>query len=213
MKFLYTSFFSLVCFFSIPSFAQFDVNNLSVELGYGYTGAVGPYSTIFNSNFSGMRHYDLGIRYMFSETIGAKVFYKVDSFVNDPGGKIGITYNTIGGSFVYNVGKEFGLTYFTRDRIGLLTHLDGGVSFSRVIDTRIIEKVGIVGLGITPMCTLSDKLVLYSDFTYNWNLKQHYGFDGMLLNADYTPEPGSFYNFSIGLIYYIGENKYHNDWY
>ena len=174
---------------------------------------MGPYSPVFNSNFSGMRHYDLGIRYMFTEKIGAKVFYKVDSFVNDPGGKIGITYNTIGGSFVYNVGKEFGLTYFTRDRIGVLTHLDGGVSFSRVIDTRIIEKVGIVGLGVTPMCTLSNKFALYGDFTYNWNLKQHYGFDGMLLNADYTPEPGSFYNFSIGLIYYIGEHQYHADWY
>lgn len=46
----------MVCFFSTPSFAQFDVNNLSVELGYGYTGAVGPYSPVFNSNFSGMRH-------------------------------------------------------------------------------------------------------------------------------------------------------------
>lgn len=198
---------------AMPLFSQFSVNNMSFEVGYGYNGAIKPYNKAYNSNFSGMNHFNLGLRYMFSEKIGAKVFYKVDKFVNDPGGSVGITYNTVGTSFVYNLGKELGLTYLTRDQFGIVTHLDGGVSFARVIDTRIIEKVGIVGLGVTPMCALSNKFALYGDFTYNWNLKQHYGFDGMLLNADYTPEPGSFYNFSIGLIYYIGEHQYHADWY
>ena len=34
-------------------FAQLDVNNISLEVGYGYNGAIGPYNKNYNSNFSG----------------------------------------------------------------------------------------------------------------------------------------------------------------
>lgn len=213
MKLLQKGIVIFALFFTSHIVGQFNVNNLSLEFGYGYSGAIAPYNKIFKSDFSGMRHFDVGIRYMFSEKIGTKIFYKVDTFVNDPGGKIGIIYNTIGSSFVYNIGKQLGLTYITRDQLGILTHLDGGVSFANIINTNKVEKVGVVGLGITPMVSLSNKFSIYTDFTYNWNIKQHYGFDGLLLNDDYTPEAGSFYNFSLGLIFYIGENKYHSDWY
>jgi len=56
-------------------------------------------------------------------------------------------------------------------------------------------------------------LALTADFTHNITMDQNYGFDGILLNKDKSPENGSYYNFSVGLIYYLGENKYHSDWY
>ena len=194
-------------------FAQLDVNNISLEVGYGYNGAIGPYNKNYNSNFSGMNHFDVGIRYMFTEKLGAKVFYKLDHFVNDPGGELGVTYMTVGASGVYNVGKELGLGYLTRDKLGLNAHIDVGVAFAHLIGQNKYEKVGIIGFGIAPMYKISNKFAVQADFTYNYSLKQHYGFDGILLNENYDPEPGSFYNFSVGLIYYIGENKYHSDWY
>ena len=75
------------------------------------------------------------------------------------------------------------------------------------------EKIGVVGIGLTPMYNISNNFALTADFTHNFTMKQHYGFDGILLNKDYTPQSGGYYNFSIGLIYYLGENKYHSDWY
>jgi hypothetical protein len=51
---------------------------MSLEAGYGYTGAIEPYYKGFKSNFSGMNHFNVGIRYMFTEKIGAKVSYKFD---------------------------------------------------------------------------------------------------------------------------------------
>lgn len=150
---------------------------------------------------------------MFTDKIGAKVFYKIDHFVNDPGGKIGVTYMTIGGSGVYNLGNEIGLNYWTRDLITVATHLDAGVTFAYLIGQNQYERVGILGVGITPMVKLSNKIALMADATYNYTLKQHYGFDGVLLDPQYKPEPGSFYNLSFGLIFYIGENRYHSDWY
>lgn len=213
MKLFKTSLVATFLFFSTTVFAQFDLNNVSVEVGYGYNGAIGPYNKVFNSNFSGMNHFDVGIRYMFTEKLGAKVFYKLDHFVNDPGGELGVTYMTVGASGVYNVGKELGLGYLTRDKLGLNAHIDGGVAFAHLIGQNKYEKVGIIGFGIAPMYKISNKFAVQADFTYNYSLKQHYGFDGILLNENYDPEPGSFYNFSVGLIYYIGENKYHSDWY
>ena len=204
-------FFFLVMTSSL--FAQFNVNNLSLEAGYGYTGAIWPYQKLYKSNFSGFNHYNVGIRYMFNEKFGAKATYKVDHFVNDPGGKVGITYSAIGLSGIYNVGKQLGLTYLTRDKLGINAHVDAGVAFGYVIEQNKPERIGVVGIGLTPMFNISNNFALTADFTHNFTMKQHYGFDGALLSKDYTPESGSYYNFSFGIIYYLGENKYHSDWY
>jgi OOP family OmpA-OmpF porin len=63
------------------------------------------------------------------------------------------------------------------------------------------------------MYAVSNKIALKADLTYNRTFKQHYGFDGGLLDPNFKAENGSFYNFSVGLIFYIGENKHHSDWY
>lgn len=203
----------LLFFCTMPIFSQFNVNNMSLEAGYGYTGAIDPYFRGFKSNFSGMNHFNVGIRYMFTEKIGAKVSYKLDHFVNDPGGDVGITYNALSVSGIYNIGKQFGLTYLTRDRLGVNAHVDAGVAFAYMIGQNEYEKVGVIGIGITPMYNISNKFALTADFTHNLTMKQHYGFDGLLLDPEYKPQSGSFYNFSFGIIYYLGENRYHSDWY
>jgi hypothetical protein len=200
--------------FSNIIFSQLNMNNMSVELNYGYNGAIQPYNKQFKSNFSGFNHFEVGIRYMFSEHLGAKIIYKSDKFVNDPGGNIGIQYNSLGAGVVYNIGKKIGLTYLTRDNLGLLFHLEGSVGFANsLIQQYESEKTKIIGIGITPQYRINNKIAITTDFTYNINLKQLYGFDGFPINTTKISETGSFYNLSIGLIYYIGENKYHSDWY
>lgn len=100
---------------------------------------------------------------MFSEKIGVKLFYKVDKFVNDSVGCVGILYNAIGPSFVYNSGKEIRLTYLTRYLFGIATYLGQCVSFVHDIDTRIIEKVGVLEFGITKMYNISKKIATTAD--------------------------------------------------
>lgn len=194
--------------------AQFNRNNMSVELNYGYNGAIQPYNKQFKTNFSGFNHFEVGLRYMFSEHLGTKIIFKSDKFVNDPGGNIGIQYNSLGAGLVYNAGKKLGLTYLTRDNLGLLVHLEGSIGFANSLQQQFeSEKTQIIGFGITPQYRINNKFAIVSDFTYNINLKQLYGFDGFPINTNKVSESGSFYNISIGLIYYIGENKYHSDWY
>jgi OOP family OmpA-OmpF porin len=115
---------------------------------------------------------------------------------------------------VYNIGKEFGLTYLTRDRFGVNAHIDAGVAFAYLIGKNEYEQVKVVGIGITPMYNISNKIALTADFTHNFTSDQNYGFDGQLVDPiNKKPDSGSFYNFSFGIIFYLGENRYHSDWY
>lgn len=194
-------------------FGQPDLNKVSIESSLVYLGAISPYNKGFKSNFSGLNHFDIGLRYMFTETLGAKASYKFDHFVNDPGGDLGIKYNTLSIGAVYNIGKQFGLTYLTRDRLGLLVNFDGGVAFAKGIDQYESEKIGIIGLGITPIYYISKRVALSASYIHNFTMKQHYGFDGFLLDPTFKDAKGSFYNFTFGIVYYLGENRYHSDWY
>ena len=95
-----------------------------------------------------------------------------------------------------------------------MVHLEGSIGFANSLQQQFeSEKTQIIGFGITPQYRINNKFAIVSDFTYNINLKQLYGFDGFPINTNKVSESGSFYNISIGLIYYIGENKYHSDWY
>jgi OOP family OmpA-OmpF porin len=160
-----------------------------------------------------LKHYDLGLRYAFSEKVGAKIWYKSDKFVNSENEKEGVNYMTMGLSGFYNLGKELGINFATRETLGLHAHLDAGVGFVDLFNRYDYERIGLLGLGLTPICKISNKIALSGDFTYNITVKQHYGFDGILLNESYEPTSGNFFNFSMGLIFYLGENKHHMDWY
>jgi hypothetical protein len=63
------------------------------------------------------------------------------------------------------------------------------------------------------MYNISNKFAIIADYTHNITMSQHYGFDGQQIGANKKSTSGSFYNFSFGFIYYLGENRYHSDWY
>lgn len=194
--------------------AQTILNKFSVEGGLGYSGAMQPYLTRYNSNFSGFTHFDLSVRFMLNEYYGIKVSFGSDRFANDPGGKIGTNLQRLSVEGVLNVGKLFDLTYRTRDNFGLLAHAGVGFAKFKPFLASKAERVGPVSFGITPQYRLSDKIALYSDFTLFANLKQHYRFDGSFIQEPYkTPTTGYYYNFTLGVILYLGEGKYHSDWY
>jgi OOP family OmpA-OmpF porin len=214
MKFFYFTTLLLVLLNPKLNYSQTNLNSSSFEIGYGYNGAIIPYSgNNSNLSVSNMNHINVAFRYMFTEKVGLKLFYKSDNFVNFSKGRLGISYKTIGTSIVYNVGKELGLNFITRDKFSVLTHIDGGVAFAFIKQKNNFEKLGVIGVGITPIYSLTNKLAITTDLTYNTTLKQHYGFDGVLLSSNYEPKSRNFYNFSLGLIIYLGENSYHSDWY
>lgn len=204
---------TLVLLSSILSYAQAEKNwnRFSIEAGYGYVTPSNLYSTEFSkSDFSGFNHFDMGLRYMITEKVGLKLIYGRDSFSKDAAG---ITYNTVNVSGVYNVGSLFNLNYITNEKVGLLGRVGIGVTFAKPETIDDHEKIGTATIGLTPQVKLSDKISIYGDMAYAFRFKQHYGFDGVLLNRDYEAEVGKTAVFSVGVLVYLGSKDKHADWY
>ena len=198
------------------SFAQTYLNKFSLEGGYGYTGAVYPVYTLKEreSNYSGFNHFTIGLRYMYDQDFGARLSYANDRFRNEPGGEFGVNFNRISLEGIYNVGRLFDLSYRTRDVLGLIGHLGGGYVTSKPMNYPNYERIGSITIGLTPQVLLTKRIALYTDFTYVFNLKQHWRFAGELIDDEnYIPVIGQHYNFSIGIMFYLGPNLWHEDWY
>ena len=203
----------LVLLTSLMASAQGEKNwnRFSIETGYGYVTPSKLYSNQFDkSDFSGFNHFDIGIRYMLGEKVGLKLNYGRDSFSKE---EAGITYNTINISGVYNVGSLFNLNYATNERIGLLGRVGVGVTFAKPESISDNERIGTATIGLTPQVKVSERISVYGDLAYAFRFKQHYGFDGVLLNNDYQSEVGKTTVFSLGLMFYLGDKDRHADWY
>ena len=192
---------------------QSKFNQVSLEAGYGYSGAISPYLGQYKSDFSGFNNMNLGVRLMLSEKFGLKAELVTDKFENDPGGKIGITMTRIGVQGYYNLGKDLGLPYVWNENLGLLTHAGIGYTTLRPKFATFHERIGNLVVGITPQVKLSNRVAIFSDISYVVDIKQHYRFDGSLYSSYYKDINGLHYNFSIGLMFYLGNNNYHADWY
>lgn len=200
----------LVLLCSMMSFGQKNWNRISIETGYGYVTPSKLYGSEFSkSDLSGFNHFDFGVRYMFNEKIGVKVNFGRDKFESD---NAGVRYNSLNASAVYNVGSLFNLNYMTNERIGLLGRVGAGLTFAKPETSSRSERIGTATIGLTPQVKLSERFSLYGDVAYAFRFKQHYGFDGVLLNSDYASEVGKTTVFSIGLMFYLGNKTKHADW-
>lgn len=201
----------LVLLCAIMSFGQKKFNRLSIETGYGYVSPSKLYGTDFSKgDFSGFNHFDIGMRYMIKSNFGVKLNYASDIFSK---GDAGVSYNTINASAVYNIGSLFDLYYMTYEKIGLLGRVGLGVTFANPESISDYERIGSATIGLTPQVKLSQRISIYGDLAYTLNFKQHYGFDGVLLDKDYESKVGNIMVLSVGLIFYVGENSMHADWY
>lgn len=199
--------------FSLYGYSQSNYNNLSLEFSSGYTAAVNPYLTRYKSGFSGLNNINIAGRYMFSEKFGVKLEYVNDRFITSSDSKVGTYFNRFGAQLVYNLGKDLDLIYITNEKFGLLTHFGAGLTLSKPVGKNFNERIGSIVIGITPQVQLNNRTSLFVDFSPVLNLKQHYRFDGSLVSTNFEPTTGFHYNISIGLMIYIGEEKFHNDWY
>jgi OOP family OmpA-OmpF porin len=209
----YISFFFFVLLLNINLKAQSKLNTVSLESSYGYSGVISPYLGQYKSDFSGLTNFNLGLRVMISEKLGFRAELVTDKFENDPGGKFGVIMSRIGAQVYYNLGKDFGLPYIFNENLGLLVHVGGGYTVSRPKFASIHEKIGNIIIGVTPQVKLTEKIALFSDISYIVNTKQHYRFDGSLYNQNVESTTGFHYNISIGLMFYLGGNRHHADWY
>lgn len=218
----------LACCISI-GFAQESTNKIpynkwSIEINTGQNKAIKPFATGYYSsdptkaiNFSGINHFDIGVRYMFSDAFGVKFDYGMDKFTNLKNAG-SLTFNTQQNRFglqgVMNLGRLLHFESFT-NRLGILAH--AGVHISKFsvnegINNGISESNGGMMFGITPQIRLSKSLALTADFSAINNVRQHLNWDGSTA-ATKDNLSGMLYNTSLGLTLYLGKKEKHADWY
>jgi OOP family OmpA-OmpF porin len=114
---------------------------------------------------------------------------------------------------VYNLGRLIDLAYNSNENVGLLGHVGLGYTKASPLSGEKTERIGNISFGLTPQFKIGENTVFYTDLSANMNMKQHYGFDGGLNYGGDKTFMGSHYNLTFGLMIYLGQNRYHADWY
>lgn len=203
-------------------------NVLSIEGGYGFNIPITPTAGINRYDYVFPRHLDFGVRYMLREYLGVKGSYSNDRFQNLNNKDVGIGYHRLSIEGVYNLnnalnmfGDNFnvffhaglGLTYAFPEAIQRFKK-GGEFTFGLdVTNTKPYERIGNIVFGFTPQFRLSDVLALTVDLTRVMNLQQQYLYNGELFDIKSEKIRGQFFNFSVGIQYYLGRRRYHADWY
>lgn len=200
-------------------------NHWSIEVNAGQNKPIEPFASGYYASkpntffyFNGVEHYDIGVRYMFSNVFGAKLDFGYD-VIKDQDGSGSLDFETrqlrLGLQGVANLGRVLRFETFTR-RFGLLAH--GGVQFSSLTPQMGAnkgndERDGGIIYGLTPQFRLTDWLVVTGDFTALNNFRQHYNWDGTFADKENSLS-GTLFNTSLGITVYLGnKDRKHADWY
>ncbi len=210
---------ALIIFSSFSSFAQKKAfNQFSVEANYGLSLPVTPIPEGRKAgDFNGFTNFSVGARYMFLSEIGVQALYSHDKFQDSRTKSNDLIYNGFNIQAVSNLVSLFKFKGDFWSEFGILAHAGGGITYANTEDVNN-ERVGTIIFGATPLYSLSQKFALSLDFAYNITLKQHFGYDGQLIEPDFAPSDefesftGGFFNIAVGLKYYIGNRGDHADW-
>jgi len=202
-----------------------EVNKWSFEFGFGFNKAIRPFGTGYNSSggelfsSSTLNHFDFGFRYMLNSKFGIKTDLGFD-IVSNNSENSSLPFRSMQSRFgiqgVFDLGKVFEFNTFSNS-VGLLGHV--GFHFSQFKSKTgannqeaVAETNGGYLIGITPQIKLSDRTVLFLDFTALSNIKQRLNWDGTV-SAKENNSYGLMYTTSLGLTFYLGKNQKHSDWF
>lgn len=158
--------------------AQKKNNGSSIELAFGSSNAVHPFTLGYRSPTFGLFHAELGYRMMLNELVGYKITGGFDKIGNaTDGSSIEFTSNYVRFSFqgVVDMGQVLRFRDFMR-RFTILVH--GGPGFSNLWnDAGQSGAMLNLTAGIVPQVKVSEKLRVFADFTRVRHVYQQVTFD------------------------------------
>lgn len=190
-----------------------DYNRFSIAISTGLHVPLAPGDGISRSKYIAFKQFQLSGRYMFSKRVGIKGHYGFNRFADPDRKDMGVSFNRFGVEGVVNVGRLLNVDFHIREQLGLLFHTGLGVTFANPTGSTATDHIGNILAGFTGEYKISNQMALMGDLTYLANIRQHSGYNGASLNAGEKGLSGGFVNVSIGIIFYLGEERYHADWY
>lgn len=196
-----------------------NYNRWSIEGNIGNNLTIKPFRTDYlatQDKVNGVTHFNIGTRYMHTPKLGLKFDLAYDVFQSKK--EATVDYKNvqfrIGLQGVVNLSQVLKFENFT-DRFGLLAHGGGQLAAfipKMGVTKNSLDRDGGFMLGITPQYRLNDRMVFSGDITGYYYLRQHLNWDGSV-RSSYANLNGIYYNFSVGLTYYLGDRETHVDWF
>ena len=187
-------------------------NRFSLEAEYGSSIPMIIVSDVSEESFISNYHFGAGARFMLNEYWGVKGSFMIDQFKESA--ELGTNFIRLDAQAHYNLGKTLDIVYQTDQFIGLYVHSGFGVSFVESLYNGSREHNGNFIIGLSPLFRISNRLSLSTDISYVLNIKQHLNFDGIPFDPPGVKfEHGAQVTFSFGLVFYLGDESYHADWY
>lgn len=208
---LFVVIFLFSSLFSVAQVKHFD--RVSLELGTGVHVPLAPNDGISRSKYIAFKQFHLGGRYMFTETFGVKGYYAFNHFSNPDNNNQSLVFNRLGLEGVANLGQLFNVEYRTRRTLNMLLHAGGGISFANPSSVSGTDHMGNIMVGLTGLIRVGDRFAIMGDMTLINNIKQHYAYNGNVLDPNLEAVTGKFVNVSVGIIYYLGSENNPADWY
>lgn len=205
-----------------------NYNKFSIEAGVGMNKPSDNFSPDYYTSdvndvfpFNGVRHFNLGVRYMFNERFGLKLDGAYDIFEpeNSDNGSLPFETNQIriGLQGVVNLRNVLNFDSFTK-RFGLLGHAGIQVNFIQPesrngvdLSSNDTDQNGGFIFGLTPQYRITDRFVITADFSFIQNYRSHLTWDGTD-NRRVNNLRSSMTNVSLGLTAYLGKHDVHADW-
>ncbi|WP_164905201.1 hypothetical protein [Aequorivita ciconiae] len=187
-------------------------NRFSLELTTGIDAPLSLRNGKSTSDYIAFKQFQISGRYMISQTYGIKGFYGYNQFNPSNDSNNGLTFHRVGAEAVVNINRLLNINSAGRRQFNVLAHGGMGLSLAKPDTQSNTDNIGNVLMGMTGEIKLSNRFSILGDVTYLANLRQHTYFDGTSLpHNDY--KTGSFVNISVGIMYSLGPNKFHADWY
>lgn len=186
-------------------------NQFSTEFGYGVSIPTHTISNETNGAYTSTAHFNFGIRYMFNRDWGVKSQLAMDQFKE--GENTGTNFFRFDVQAYYNLGKAIDLVVSSREQFGLFAHSGFGVAYSKSVPLEKRERVGHFIVGLSPRYRVNDMVSLSLDFSYTFNFRQHFSFDGQFAKSDRSYTSGGFFTPSLGIVIGLGSERRHADWY
>lgn len=207
-------------------FAQDDHNQWSFEFGGGFNKAMAPLTPGYYTPTLNLGHLSAGTRFMFNEKFGMRSDIAIGRFRELAGTP---EFNTDYGRFTFegvtNLTRIFNMESFT-DRFGIQMHNGIGITTMVFRNSRFdLDKPEYAYSfinGLTALYKINDRLALSGDISVIVNGRQTYSLDGNDYNnapdaifpvAPLVHATGTWWTGSLGLIFYLGKNDKHLDWY
>lgn len=209
------------------------MNVWSIDGNVGFNGAIGSFAPGYMSNALGFGHGDLGVRYMLTPYLGAKLDFGFDRIKNDEFGNL---LNV--GDFPGAASLEFE-THYVRSslqlymNIGRMAHLPtlnpklgayfhGGLGYSSLKSQKNsvwfqnwsnqgTDEMLHFMFGGTVQYKLASRFALHADITWIANAWSTKTWDFTKNDFNRGAE-NRLLNLSIGGSYYLGKQKEHVDW-